>query len=396
MRIYIKSLEPMENRYTSQWKISIPKEIEEFFRSRNKKATIVDYKDAFSRNDDDYYNEIEIVDIEGDLFSNKSLAENGAFLNFNETNFWKSSQLLKVTRLINSNMIKKEDKVLVTDAWDPTILQLKYMISLDKNLRDVKILGIWHAGSYDENDFLGRIHKKDWIRNLERSLYYAIDHNIFATEYHARIFTGLFVDEVLHSDSIKNNKNLFIEKEVKSNKIVLSGQPHALLVDTFENLDLSKKENIVLFPHRLAPEKQLHIFEDLANEIKDYKFIICQEKNLTKKEYHELLSKSKMVFSANLQETLGIAVMEGILANNLVVVPDRLSYTEMYDDYFKYPSEWTTNFSSYLKNKSDIVKFIRSKLQNYDSEITKNKIEIQKNILKEKYLNAKKMYEKLL
>ncbi len=396
MRVYIKSLEPLENRYTSQWKISIPKEIENFFKSKNKDVSILDYKNAFSRNDDDYYNKIEIVDIEGERSSNKILAENGAFLNFNETNYWKSSQLLKFIELIKKGMLKREDKILVTDAWDPTILQLKYMFSLNKNLKDIKILGIWHAGSYDENDFLGRIENKKWIRNLERSLYYSIDNNVFATKYHTKIFSNLFVFEIENNNLITFDKNLFIRNEMKSGKMLLSGQPHELLVNILENLNFSKKENIILFPHRLAPEKQLNIFKDLENEISDYKFIVCQEKNLTKKEYHELLAKSKMVFSANLQETFGIAVAEGILTNNLVVVPDRLSYSEIYDEYFKYPSEWTLNFSSYLKNKEKLVDFIKSRLNRYDENITKIKIENQKNILKENYLNAKTMYEKLM
>ena len=86
-----------------------------------------------------------------------------------------------------------------------------------------------------------------------------------------------------------------------------------------------------------------------------------QEKQLTKKEYHELLAKSKMVFSANLQETLGISAYEGALVGAIPMMPDRLSYTEMYDDDFKYPSEWTESFDSYTKHKSKLIE----KLKNY-------------------------------
>ena len=62
-----------------------------------------------------------------------------------------------------------------------------------------------------------------------------------------------------------------------------------------------------------------------------------------------------MVFSANLQETLGISCYEGALAGAIPMVPDRLSYSEMYADGFKYPSEWTESWDSYLKYKDQLL-----------------------------------------
>ena len=91
----------------------------------------------------------------------------------------------------------------------------------------------------------------------------------------------------------------------------------------------SEKKDLILFPHRNAPEKQLNIFEDLQKELPQYNFINCQEHKLNKKEYHKLLGEAKMVFSANLQETLGISVYEGLVVGAIPLVPDRLSYSEM-------------------------------------------------------------------
>ena len=73
-----------------------------------------------------------------------------------------------------------------------------------------------------------------------------------------------------------------------------------------------------------------------------------------------------MVFSANLQETLGISMYEGALTDAIPLVPDRLSYTEMYADMWKYPSEWTESFSSYLHNKDKLCRMIESYITNYD------------------------------
>ena len=44
-----------------------------------------------------------------------------------------------------------------------------------------------------------------------------------------------------------------------------------------------------------------------------------------------------MVSRANLQETLGISWYEGPLVDAIIMVPDRLSYSEMSLSEFKYP-----------------------------------------------------------
>ena len=102
-----------------------------------------------------------------------------------------------------------------------------------------------------------------------------------------------------------------------------------------------EKRDLYLFPHRVAPEKQVEIFKDLAQRLPQYDFVVCQDQELTKNEYHNLLGEAKMVFSANLQETLGISWYEGALVDAIPMMPDRLSYSEMALDVFKYPSEWT-------------------------------------------------------
>ena len=51
-----------------------------------------------------------------------------------------------------------------------------------------------------------------------------------------------------------------------------------------------------------------------------------------------------MVFSANTQETLGISY-EGVLVGAMPIQsPNRLSYTEMYDDIWKYDQTWTSSY----------------------------------------------------
>ena len=77
--------------------------------------------------------------------------------------------------------VKDGDYFLYTDAWNPTVLQLKYMAEL-LNVK-IKIGGMWHAGSYDPVDFLGRlIGDAPWCRHAEMAMFNAFDDNFYATD----------------------------------------------------------------------------------------------------------------------------------------------------------------------------------------------------------------------
>jgi hypothetical protein len=48
------------------------------------------------------------------------------------------------------------------------------------------------------------------------------------------------------------------------------------------------------------------------------------------------------------------------------MVPNRLSYSEMYTNTFKYPSLWTESYEDYLANADLVESFIREWITNYD------------------------------
>jgi len=153
------------------------------------------------------------------------------------------------------------------------------------------------------------------------------------------------------------------------------------------------KKDLILFPHRIAPEKQLDIFKDLEKCLPQYKFVVCQEQNLSKDEYHKLLGEAKMVFSANLQETLGIGMYEGAIVGAIPLVPDRLSYSEMYFETFKYPSEWTETFKSYEEYKLALCFTIIDHMTFYSTRI--HRLEDQKENLREYFFSAERLVELL-
>jgi hypothetical protein len=82
-----------------------------------------------------------------------------------------------------------------------------------------------------------------------------------------------------------------------------------------------------------------------------------------------LLGEAKIVFSASLQETLGIGCYEGAIVDAIPMVPDRLSYTEMYYDTFKYPSKWTESFDSYLAHRNNLCFAIMQHMDHYKTRL---------------------------
>ena len=349
MTIHIVDIEAVDTRYTAQWKEYLPKQL--------KRAT----------------NEEVVVISGGDT---PQATTPGAFLNFGGTNVYKSKQLEQIGEMFCNGKVKDGDYFLYTDAWNPTVIQLRYMAELLGV--EVYIGGMWHAGSYDPQDFLGRlIGDKPWVRNAEASMYECYDHNFFATEFHIDMFEDVFASAELDFER----------------KSVRVGWPMEYLCTSLEQYRHMEKRDVILFPHRIAPEKQVDIFNDLRQSLPQYDFIVCQEQQLTKNEYHNLLGEAKMVFSANLQETLGISWYEGAVVDAIPMVPDRLSYSEMATDTFKYPSEWTKDFQTYLLHKQDIIDKIIEYMENYEDYLPA--LQKQTNKLKKNFFSGKDLYEEI-
>jgi hypothetical protein len=329
--IYLVDLESVETRYTGQWKTHIP----ELLKKEGHNVQIISGPEDIPR-----------------------ATTPGAFLNFGGTNIYKSSQVEQLGRLFCNGSVHPGDHFIFTDAWHPGIINLKYM----SELLGIPVVthGLWHAGSYDPQDFLGRlVGNKPWVRHAEQSFFHAFDHNYFATDFHIK----LLAKNLLNA----NLETMYNCKESK--KIVQTGWPMEYMEDTLTAYKGMPKRDLILFPHRIAPEKQVDIFRDLATHLPQYEFVVCQDQQLTKHEYHTLLGQSKIVFSANLQETLGISCYEGALVNAVPMVPDRLSYTEMYYEGFKYPQEWTESFEKYEVYRQHLCHHIITTMSHYEKRI---------------------------
>ena len=351
MKIYIIDLEAVSTRYTGQWKDHVPQLL--------KKAG----------------HNVQIISGPEDI---PSATTPGAFLNFGGTNIYKSAQVEQMGRLFCDGAVSPGDHFIFTDAWHPGIINLKYM----SELLGIPVVthGLWHAGSYDPQDFLGRlVGDKPWVRHAEKSYFHAFDHNYFATDFHIEMFF----------------KNLFGDEHIAffGNKVVRTGWPMEYMNDTLSLYKGMTKRDLIVFPHRIAPEKQVEIFRDLKTHLPQYEFVVCQDQQLTKNEYHTLLGEAKMVFSCSLQETLGIGCYEGAIVDAIPMVPDRLSYSEMYFDAFKYNSKWTESWEAYNVYRPDLCRAIMTHMDYYETRLPL--LKQQADSLTMNFFNAKELLKKL-
>lgn len=290
MKIFLVDLESVPTRYTCEWKWHIP---------------LLLFDNGF---------DVEIIEGDRDI---PEAVTPGAFLNFGGTNMYKATQTHRLAELFTRGEIKAGDHILFTDAWHPGIINVKYM----SELLNIPVVthGLWHAGSYDPNDFLGRlVGDKPWIRHAEQAFIGAFDHNWLATAAHFDLMRKTY--DIMHNPTFDRTG-----WPMEYTKLLIASRPWA------------EKENIIVFPHRIAPEKRLDLFQELAAhpDLQHYQFCVAMEMNLSKKEYHELLQRARFAVSFADQETLGISMYESACAGACPIVPNRLSYTEMYHPMFK-------------------------------------------------------------
>ena len=364
MTVYIVDLEAVETRYTAQWKDHIPKILRK------------------------HKHDVQVISGPTDI---PAATTPGAFLNFGGTNIYKSSQVEQIGRLFCSGAVKPGDHFLFTDAWHPGVINLKYMSELLQI--PVTLHGLWHAGSYDPQDFLGRlIGNAGWVRHAEKSFFGCFNFNYFATGFHIEMFVrNLLNDGMTENPWLDEDVDDAVNGIIPS--IVRTGWPMEYMDDVLTLYKGMAKRDLILFPHRIAPEKQVEIFRDLKEQLPQYEFVVCQDQQLTKNEYHNLLGEAKLVFSANLQETLGISCYEGAILGAIPMVPDRLSYTEMYFDTFKYPSEWTENWDSYIAHRKELCMTIMQHMDNYKTRLPM--LHKQTEVLHEQFFSGRTLYNNI-
>jgi len=250
----------------------------------------------------------------------------GQFLDVINTNKFKAEQLQMICELFNVNQIDSETTFLFMDAWFPGLEMLAYI----RNALNIpfKIVGMLHAGTWDPYDFLTQKGMRTWAQPLEYSWFKILDTICVATQFHKNLIKDTLYDSRRHTT---------FETDRVAKKIKITGFP--IYPDFVKPMT---KENLIIFPHRLAPEKNPHLFKRLMEKYnfekefeEPYKLLFTKDFCNSKKEYYALLNKAKIAVSFANQETFGIAMLEAALCGCYPIVPNRLSYIDLYPHEFK-------------------------------------------------------------
>lgn len=289
--LYHIPIEPYQTRYTADW-------IDEFEKEFVK-------------------NNIQFKTILGCSLTD-SISEPGNVLDAVGTNIYKNSQMQKILSLFANNAINDGDIFFFCDLWFPSIEMLFYIRNITKI--NFKIAGILHAGTYDTNDFTFRCGMRNWGKHLEDCWLSEIDYIFVATHYHKDLIQQ-------HSNELGN--------------IFVTGIPF-YAKDLQAQYRCTVKNNIVIFPHRIAPEKHPELFDSLENIVhkkygrSDISFIKTIDVTHSREQYFKLLSQSKVMISFAEQETFGFATLESLALGCKVLAPNRLSYIETLPEDCRY------------------------------------------------------------
>lgn len=221
------------------------------------------------------------------------------------TTYWKATQFSRMAGLITTGQVKDGDVVFLADIWNPDVLHLFY-------LRDMlglkfKVAGVLHAGTYDRADFTYRLGMAEWGRDFEKSLLKGADYVFVATDFHKSLL------RLTHD----------------CGNVVVTGIPFYANRLKSKYGNVGKDKSLVVFPHRLAPEKHPEKFDQLAALLgPDFKCVKTMEVCKTRDDYFRLLAKAGYMVSFADQETFGFSTVEALALGCVVYAPDDLSYVE--------------------------------------------------------------------
>lgn len=285
------ALEDIPERYNSQWRRWFERDLANLGRT------------VFSVGDRDVHT-IEV----------------GEFLDCYSTNVYKAKQLADIVTIIRDHP-RDEFSIWFCDLWFPGIEALAYIRDIAK--RHLHIAGWFHAGCWDREDLLFRAGCNSWGCHQERAWMNAVDH-VYVGSRSAR-------DMLLNANSYPFRAQITIRDnpmpDVEDYAAFQSSHPY--------------REDIVVFPHRFAPEKNPRHFEMLRNLYVErhgdgVEFVRTKDVCTTKDDYYRLLSRAKVAFSAASQETFGIAMIEAVGCGCVPVAPDRLSYRDTLAEFDRY------------------------------------------------------------
>lgn len=289
MKVWIFPIESQPMRYSDQWLTMLTRELQ--------------------------INGIPYQIVNGNYWQHK-LKQGNVFDHF-ATNHWKLTQIDNFIKLWRDGEVESGDKIFDMDIWHNGLEAIAY-INAEQKL-NLDIYGILHAGTFDKTDFT-------YLSGME---YFGKHVELAWLSMAKKVFVG------------SSYMQQMVSRERQIYNVYNTGLP--LDYEGLQQYKQDKKEDIVVWTARLAPEKDYEGFKIIREQLEKLmpylKVIATQELNLKKEDYYKLLGKAKIVLSTARQENFGIGVLEGMACGCTPIVPNGLSYTDYvpadmrFDDY---------------------------------------------------------------
>ena len=242
----------------------------------------------------------------------------GQFLDAHNTNYWKLTQLANVVALMHSGSIKDGDKIFDFDLWHSGLEAIPYITTLTR--QNIEIYGMFHAGTYDESDYIAKQGMGYFGENFERCILDFVKCAFVGSNYHYHMLKGMRGGRVKMTGFPLNQAEIIQERQI----------------------DGYMKQKIIVNTSRLSEDKNVHIYKAIKDRVlsnsrfNNVKFVETHGMNLTKDQYYDLLARAKMVISTAEHENFGIGVIEAMTLNCYPIVPNDLSYTDYVPEDARY------------------------------------------------------------
>ena len=280
---------------------------------------------------------LKFIDVPGEYDHDQQIKV-GAVLDAVGRGKYAMSQCSNFLDMLNIDLVKDGDVILLQDYWHPGIESILY--ALDLYNINVKLYAMLHAQSVDEYDFTWPM--KDWMRGFELGL--------------DKRMSGIFVGSTIHKEQLRSAGfnapihvvSLPLHKELTKQKLA-GYEEHSL-----------RKENYVVYSSRLDKEKNpffmMEVAEQFLDENKSWEWHVTTSgqsfksmlpgviealeslakkqprfkllSNLTKEEYYSELALAKIQFNSSLQDYVSWTVLESTTFGCELVFPDFRSFPE--------------------------------------------------------------------
>lgn len=329
--IYILDSKSIDLKYIRNWQNNIQNILEDYIIEKSLKYKVVTLYDIEP-------NQLTIID-------NRPLT----FLDIVEQ---QTNHTSKFIDLFSRKKVNIGDHFIFMDAWNPAIYQLRYLSTVYRI--PVWIHGFWQLGSFNKTSYLSFSKSLTWQRNTERSFVAAINHNYYDSEMHYTQLRTLF-------------KTLGARNLLRSpNRIHRCGPPMEHVRDYTKQFAGTKKRDMILFADKGTVDKQMIIFRELQRALPQFEWVCIEDKMPNENQYHGLLASAKYVLILDLIDSSSTTAFEAIMHGAIPLAPDRLNFKEIVPDKWRYPSEWTLSYVNYTEHYSEIIEYIKDRMDNYN------------------------------